>query len=96
MADNPGFLYKTLHAIESHIIGTIIAAVVLGGAASWAYKLYSAHEQASVEKARIQAGLELKVGDYNGNPTLDKFFEIEGKKIPVEIDGKPIEQYFNH
>ena len=43
--------------------------------------------------AKIQLGLELKVGDYNGNQLLDKFYEINGQKCPVEVDGKPIIDY---
>jgi len=36
----------------------------------------------------------LKVGDYNGNEILDKFYEINANKIPYEIDGKPVSDYF--
>jgi hypothetical protein len=56
--------------------------------------MYSTYSQTQVEKARVQAGIELKVGDYNGNNILDKFYEIDGKKVPFEVDGKPIEDYF--
>ena len=49
---------------------------------------------AEVEKARIEAGLELKIGDYNGNQVLDKFYEIDGQKVPLEVDGKSIDDYF--
>ncbi len=94
MPNDKGFLYRTLHAIENNLVGVIIGAVILGGAATWVQQMYSAHEKAQVEMVRIQVGLELKVGDYNGNPLLDKYYEINGQKVPVEVDGKPIADYF--
>jgi len=83
MPDNKGFLYRTLEAVEDHIFATVISALVLLGVGNWTYKMYSASK-----------GLEVKVGDYNGNNTLDKFYEINGQKVPVEVDGKPIIEYF--
>ena len=29
-----------------------------------------------------------------GNQTPEKFYEIEGNRVYLEIDGKPVEQYF--
>ena len=90
---NDGFLYRTLEAIDDHLLGCVIGALIFGGVGTWTHQMYSAHKEAEVQKARIQAGLELKVGDYNGNQLLDKFYEINGQKVPVEVDGKPIAEY---
>ena len=38
--------------------------------------------------------LELKTGDYNENSIPDKFYEIDGLKVPYEVDEKPINEYF--
>ncbi len=46
------------------------------------------------ERTRVQSGLEVKAGDYNGNNLSDKFYEIDGNKVPVEVDGKPVIEYF--
>jgi hypothetical protein len=94
MTSNKGFLYRTFGAIEDHIFGVIVAAFILGGVGTWAHQMYSDYQKAQVEKARIKAGLELKVGDYNGNQILDKYYEINGQKVPVEVDGKPVAEYF--
>jgi len=94
MANDKGFLYRTFEAVEHNFWGVIISAVILGGIGDWAQNMYSTSQNAKVETAKIQAGLELKVGDYNGNQLLDKFYEINGVKIPVEVDGRPIADYF--
>ena len=80
----------TNEVINVSLLGVIGGAVILGGA------MYSTsrYRDTEVQKAKIQAGLELKVGDYNGNPLLDKYYEINGQKVPVEVDGKPIAEYF--
>jgi len=95
MANN-GFLYRTFEAIEDNMVGVIIAGFILAGIGAWTGDMYSKCKDAEVQKARIQAGLELKVGDYNGNQLLDKYYEIDGKKIPVEVDGKPVAEYFKN
>lgn len=56
-----------------------------------ANQLYQGNQE-KTEKEKIK-GLELKTGDYNNNNLLDKFYEIDGKKIPVEVDGKSIDDY---
>jgi len=94
MAEDKGFVYRTLNAVEEHLWGVIISALVLGGIGTWAHEMYSTYQNAEVQKAQIQAGLELKVGDYNGNQLLDKYYEIDGKKAPVEVDGKLVAEYF--
>lgn len=43
---------------------------------------------------QIESELELKEGYYNKNQILDKFYEIDGKKIPVEVDGTKVVEYF--
>jgi len=50
--------------------------------------------EVEIEKAKAQPRIELKVGDYNGNQILDKYYEINGVKVPVEVDGKPVIEYF--
>ena len=94
MEGDKGFLYNTFEAVSDNFLGVILSAIILGGIGTWVHQMYSVHQQAEVEMARIKAGLELKVGDYNGNQLLDKFYEIGGKKIPVEVDGKPVAEYF--
>jgi len=94
MPNNRGFIANTLDAMERNIYTVIIGAFILGGIGTWSCRIYSTYQQAQAEKARIKAGLELKVGDYNGNQILDKFYEINGQKVPVEVDGKPVAEYF--
>jgi hypothetical protein len=89
-----GLLYNTLRTIENNLLGVAVVAIIIGGAATWAHKMYSTYKDAEVQKERIRSGLELKVGDYNGNQILDKFYEINGQKVPVEVDGKPVAEYF--
>lgn len=50
--------------------------------------------EGDVKDNQPSSSLELKVGYYNSNNILDKFYEIEGKKVPVEVDGKNVEEYF--
>ena len=38
--------------------------------------------------------LELKTENVIGNDLPEKFYEINGKKVYLEIDGKPVEKYF--
>ena len=90
MANDEGFLYRTLNAIEENLFGALIGAFILGSIGTWTYNMYSTYRETETQKARIQAGLELKVGDFNGNQTLDKYYEIDGQKVPIEIDGKPL------
>ncbi len=94
MTDDKGFVYRTLEAVDEHIFTAIIlgGGLMLGGIL--VFGAYAKHLNTEVQKAKIQAGLELKVGDYNGNNILDKFYEIEGKKVPVEVDGRDVETYF--
>ncbi|PIN81727.1 hypothetical protein COV11_01265 [Candidatus Woesearchaeota archaeon CG10_big_fil_rev_8_21_14_0_10_30_7] len=94
MNQDKGFLYRNLEAIEDNLFGVIIGACLLGGLGSWTYKMYSEYQKAQVEQAKVKTELELKVGDYNGNQLLDKYYEINGQKVPVEVDGKSIEFYF--
>lgn len=94
MAENNGFLYRTLEALEENLVGVVIATLILGGVGVWVKEMYSTYRDSEIQKARIQAGLELKVGDYNGNQSLDKYYEINEHKVPVEVDGKPIAEYF--
>lgn len=37
---------------------------------------------------------DLKTENVLGNPEPEKFYEIEGRRVYLEIDGKSIEQYF--
>lgn len=45
------------------------------------------------EAAKIGVA-EIKIENVIGSPTADKFYEINGQRAFVEIDGKPVEQYF--
>ena len=58
---------------------------------------YSIYRNTQIQEAKIKAGsLELKVRYYNENPLLDKFYEINGQKFPVEVDGKHVAEYFKY
>ena len=37
---------------------------------------------------------ELQVKNVIGHEAPEKFYEINGKRVYLEIDGKPVEQYF--
>jgi hypothetical protein len=37
---------------------------------------------------------KLQIENVIGNEELDKFYEISGKRVYLEIDGKPAEEYF--
>jgi hypothetical protein len=89
-----GIFYNSLRAIEENLFGFLVGAAVLGGIGTWTHQMYTAHQQAQIEIARIDAGLELVVGDYNGNELLDKFYMIDGQKVPLEIDGISVAEYF--
>ena len=89
-----GFVYKSLEAIEENLLGFIAGCIVVGSIGSWSYGMYSIHNQSQVEIKRIEKGLEIKVGYYNVNPILDKFYEINGEKVPVEVDNKKVSEYF--
>ncbi len=53
------------------------------------YAMYSkSHES---EAAKAQPQYELQVRDLNGNGIPEKFYEVNGKKVFVEIDGKSVE-----
>jgi len=47
-----------------------------------------------LEKAKIERGLVIQERNVIGSDISDKFYEIDGKQVYLEIDGKPIEQYF--
>ncbi len=91
-------LRRTLETIEDHLMAVIVVSFigtgVVGGIGAWIHQMYSANRQAEVEKARIQAGQVIITGDYNENQLLDKYYEISGRKVPIEVDGKPVEEYF--
>ena len=64
---------------------------------SWAPALrdsYVATAEAYAEGKRAEAGLDLKKGDYNGNEIIDRFYVIDGEKVPYEVDGRPAREYF--
>ena len=48
----------------------------------------------AVEQARAEATPVLHEGRYNLNNIIDKFYVIEGQRIPVEVDGKKVGEYF--
>ncbi len=92
--ENKGFVYRTLHAFSEHEGAAVCTGIFIIALGCIGHELYTTKKQTELEKVRIQSGLELKVGDYNGNNILDKFYEINGKKVPVEVDGKATEEYF--
>ncbi|MBS3093248.1 hypothetical protein J4456_01560 [Candidatus Pacearchaeota archaeon] len=42
----------------------------------------------------LSSQLEEKTGYYNENTLLDRYHEINGEEIPIEVDGKLIRGYF--
>lgn len=69
----------------------VILAVVVGGGAEYAISKYS---EVRIAEAKAKAGIVLQEGRYNGNNIVDKFYVINGEKFPVEVDGKPVIEYF--
>lgn len=55
---------------------------------------YVATANAYAEGKRAEAGFNLQRGDYNGNTQMDTFYQVGDKKIPVEVDGRPVHEYF--
>ena len=50
-----------------------------------------AYKNKAPETAKAQPQYELRVQDLNGNGIPEKFYEIDGKRVFLEIDGKSIE-----
>lgn len=48
----------------------------------------------AIEQKLEQFNHELYVTNVVGNNEPDKFYKINGKRIFLEIDGKPVEEYF--
>jgi len=75
--------------------GTGIAAIsaciisVIGLGYYFDYKIDLA--KIDLEKAKIERGITLQERDLNGNGIPEKFYEIDGKRYFLEIDGKNIE-----
>lgn len=47
-----------------------------------------------VDKLLQRPTIELRIDNVIGGETPEKFYEIDGKRVYLEIDGKPVEQYF--
>lgn len=90
-----GRLYSVFEAIEDNLFGVIIAGCILGSIGAWVQQMYQTYQEAETQREQIRAGLELKVGDYNGNDKIDKYYELNGQKFPVEVDGVPVDEYFH-
>ena len=43
-----------------------------------------------------QPAIELRTGNVTGGKAPEKFYKIEGKKVFLEIDGQPVESYFQN
>ncbi len=94
MSENKGFLYRTLEAVEKNISAVVVLGLLSAGTIGAGVSAFNNYRESQLEIERIKAGLELKVGDFNGNSELDKFYEIGGQKVPVEVDGRPVAEYF--
>ncbi len=94
MVNDEGFIYRTLRAIEDNSFGALLGLAALIVVGDCINNIFSNRDKYLFQKARVHARLEIKTGNFNENQTLDKFYEIDGRKIPVEVDGKPIEEYF--
>ncbi|MBI2671912.1 hypothetical protein HYX16_03180 [Candidatus Woesearchaeota archaeon] len=54
---------------------------------------FSANRDVLEIKDYLQKNSKVHVIDVTGKETPDKFYEINGKRAYLEIDGKPIEDY---
>ncbi len=50
--------------------------------------------QTALEIAQIRKGYELKEENNTGSEDPDKFYTINGQEAYIEIDGKPVKEYF--
>lgn len=76
----------------------ILVSVVfaLGFAGYYMSLNYESLQKEETKRAKIKSGLELKTGDYTTNDIPDKFYLINGEKVPYEVDGKPVFEYFKN
>ena len=80
--------YKS-DAAEMLAFGILIATVVLGGTGGyWIYKKAKAIDTAKQE-------FVLQERDLNSNKLTEQFYEINGKKCFLKIDGRNLESTLN-
>ena len=91
---------KIVNDIEDHrlMFRTAIVGIIAIGSMG-IFSIYSAGriiKAKEEEILKIKSDLEIKSGDYNGNNILDKFYEIDAHKVPLEIDNKSIDKYLSN
>ena len=50
--------------------------------------------ESELEKMRIEKSCQIQEADLNGNGIPDKFYSINGRIAVVELDGKPISDFY--
>lgn len=48
----------------------------------------------NIERKFNESKLEIQARDVIGRPDIDKFYDINGQRVYLEIDGMRIEEYF--
>ena len=72
--------------------GTYIIALGLGAAIFFS-TLNIRDNLKNIEEKIKRISPNLKIENVIGNETPDKFYEIDGRRVYLEIDGKPVEEY---
>lgn len=86
---------EVTYEITSGYSGWTFGVIMLGilGMAGFGTYTYSRKElsELELEKARAEKGYVIQERDLNGNGLSERFYEIDGKKSFLSIDGKNLE-----
>lgn len=76
-------------------IGAGIGALIAGVGVAIAVGVYSSGREniaeMQLEKARVERGYVLQERDLNNNGLPERFYQVDGKKYFLEIDGENLE-----
>lgn len=70
------------------VAGVVLALVGMRGC-HHAGRIADSLELATQDKQSIQ------IGDVLGNEQPERFYELNGQRVYLEVDGKPVESYFS-
>lgn len=87
--------FKIMEATLRKGIINLVVSVSMLGITTPLFCQAASQQKEQFERAGRPEGIELREGYYNGNRTLDKFYMIDGQKVPVEVDGRPVSEYFH-
>ncbi len=76
---------------SDNIIWLFLGATIAIPAAVGVYEIFA---KSYVDGKKAEAGVVLQEGRYNDNDRIDKFYVIDGEKVPLEVDGRPAREYF--